>query len=125
MNCSSRFGPFFRQMAKKNLVCGKTQGFLTYRLMLPDEGPNSDRIQTIFCINGQKLDFTPVRSVETQEHILAWMACCFLTYSGDALAGNVRTDFIAYSRNVKLIELCGSDQSRSIKITAWGSASQG
>ena len=53
------------------------------------------------------------------------MACCFLTYSGDALAGNVHTDFIAYSRNVKLIELCGSDQSRSIKITAWGSASQG
>ena len=46
------------------------------------------------------------------------MACCFLTYFGDALAGNVRTDFIAYSRNVKLIELCGSDQSRSVKITA-------
>ena len=74
---------------------------------------------TIFLFSNSEL------SVETREHILACVACSFLTYSGDALAGNVRTDFIAYSRNVKLIELCGSDQSRSVKITAWGSASQG
>ena len=74
----------FGQMAKI-LVCGAKPSCLIPRLTLPDWGLNSDRIRNIFDKNAQKLDFSPIRSVETQEHILACVACSFLTYSGDAL----------------------------------------
>ena len=54
-------------------------------LTFPDWGLNSDRIRHIFDKNTQKLDFRPIGSVETREHVLACVACSFLTYSGDAL----------------------------------------
>ena len=54
-------------------------------LTFPDWGLNLDRIRNIFDKNAQKLDFRPIGSVETREHVLACVACSFLTYSGDAL----------------------------------------
>ena len=54
-------------------------------LTFPDWGLNSDRIRHIFDKNTQKLDFRPIGSVETREHVLACVACSFLTHSGDAL----------------------------------------
>ena len=50
-------------------------------LTFPDWGLNLDRIRNIFDKNAQKLDFRPIGNVETQEHVLAWVACSFLAYS--------------------------------------------
>ena len=65
----------------KILVCGAKPSCLIPRLTLPDWGLNLDRIRNIFDKNAQKLDFRPIGNVETQEHVLAWVACSFLAYS--------------------------------------------
>ena len=50
-------------------------------LTFPDWGLNLDRIRNIFDKNAQKFDCRPIGNVETQEHVLAWVACSFLAYS--------------------------------------------
>ena len=72
----------------KILVCGAKPSCLIPRLTLPDWGLNSPRIRNIFDKNAQKLDFKPIRSVETWEHVLAvWLAASSLTLG--MLFGNV------------------------------------
>ena len=53
--------------------------YLIPRLL--DWGLNSDKIRNILDKNAKKSDFRPIGSIETQEHVLAWVACGFLAYS--------------------------------------------